>query len=490
MSAVAHLPTPLEQTVATFRRWLHMEDADSLLATLAAIAANRLEGDPVWLLLVGPPGGGKSEILNALSGLTYTRTAGTLTEASLLSGTPKRDTAASARGGLLMEIGEFGIIVAKDFGSILSMNRDSQAQTLAALREVYDGSWTRLVGTDGGRSLHWEGKVGFIGGVTPTIDRHHAVMGAMGERFMLFRLPNVDADTQARRALSHSGQEKRMRKELANSVAGVIDDQGMIAREPDEDEIDQLIALGTLVVRARSAVERDNYTREIELVPGSDAPTRFPIMLKRLLTGMYAIGMNRSDAWRVLAKVGLDSIPALRLSIMAALADYDGQLSTNDLATAVRHPSTTTRRSCEDLVAHGLLELTRQGEGKAHLWELTSFSKERLKTIFGGLPKSVSDKSGTLKIDVTQPIQETFPEMSSFADTAPERPIGDIYKPFARTIEDTSGTLATSTIRNNGSEHPPEDEDPGAWAQPDEPRLPFAALPEEPVIALPKPSES
>lgn len=459
MSAVAHLPTPLEQTVATFRRWLHMDDADSLLATLGAVAANNLEGDPVWLLLVGPPGGGKSEILNALSGLSYTRTAGTLTEASLLSGTPKKDHGQSARGGLLMEIGDFGIIVAKDFGSILSMNRDSQAQTLAALREVYDGSWTRLVGTDGGRSLHWQGKVGFVGGVTPTIDRHHAVMGAMGERFMLFRLPTVDADTQARRALSHAGKEKRMRKELADSVAAILGSQTAVAAELDEDEITQLVALGTLVVRARSAVERDNYTREIELVPGSEAPTRFTIMLKRLLTGMYAIGMNRADAWRVLTKVGLDSIPALRLSIMAALADYDGKLSTNELAGAVRHPSTTTRRACEDLVAHGLLELTRQGEGKAHLWDLTAFSVERLQTVFGGLPKSTSDKSGTLKIDVSEPIQQTFPEMSSSSETAPESPIGDIYEPLPNQIPGIPGTLATSTIRNNDEiELPPPDD--------------------------------
>jgi len=84
---------------------------------------------PSLVLLVGPPGGGKSEILNSLSGLPFTRTAGTLTEASLLSGTPKKDSG-NARGGLLREIGDFGVIVAKDFGSILSMNRDANHRRL------------------------------------------------------------------------------------------------------------------------------------------------------------------------------------------------------------------------------------------------------------------------------------------------------------------------------------------------------------------------
>ena len=163
----------------------------------------------MWLLVVGPPGGGKSEQLQGAAGLPDVHPAATITEAALLSGSPKREHAEGAKGGLLRQIGDFGIILCKDFGSVLSMHRDGRAQVLAALREVYDGSWTRHVGTDGGKTLHWEGKVGLIAGVTPTIDRHHAVMGAMGERFILFRLPEVDADEQARRALEHAGRETR-----------------------------------------------------------------------------------------------------------------------------------------------------------------------------------------------------------------------------------------------------------------------------------------
>lgn len=268
--------TSLEDVVATFARWLHIPDPSPLYAVLGTVAANRLEGDAVWLLLVGPPGGGKSEFLTALSSLPDGHAAATLTEASLLSGTPKREHDKAAKGGLLRTIGDFGIIVAKDFGSVLSMNRDSRAALLAALREVYDGAWTRHVGTDGGRTLSWSGKVGLVGGCTPTIDRHHAVMGAMGERFLLLRLPEVDADQQASEALAHAGREPAMRRELAEVVVGLLGSS--LGREPrprTEDETRRLIALATLIVRARSAVERDGYSREIELVPGSEAPTRF-----------------------------------------------------------------------------------------------------------------------------------------------------------------------------------------------------------------------
>ncbi len=459
MSVLELHTSPLDETVATFRRWLYMDDADSLLATLGAVAANNLEGDPVWLLLVGPPGGGKSEILNSLSGLPFTRTASTITEASLLSGTPKKDTAATSRGGLLREIGEFGIIVAKDFGSILSMNRDGRALTLAALREIYDGSWTRLVGTDGGRALEWEGKVGFVGGVTPTIDRHHAVMGAMGERFMLYRLPDVDANLQARRALSHAGKEKKMRREISDAVCALIAAQRRETPDLEPAEEEHLIALSTLVVRARSAVERDNYTREIELVPGSEAPTRLTVALSLLLGGLHAIGVPKPEAWRVLSKVGLDSIPALRLDIMRTLDAAGAELSTNILAGEVRHPATTTRRSCEDLVAHGLLECHRQGDGQAHLWELTDFAAERLKTVMAGMGETTTDKTGKVQMAVVEPKPEGFPEMSASEGTVPEKS-GDLPNlGLPNQIHDITGTLTNGTIRKtDGYELAPHDE--------------------------------
>ena len=129
-------PTPLAEMLDVFGRWLHVPDPGALLAVVGTVAANRLVGDPVWLLLVGPPGGGKSELLRAVSKLPDVHQCATLTEAALLSGSPAREHAKDAQGGLLRVIGVRGIIVCKDFGSILSMNRDARSSLLAALREV------------------------------------------------------------------------------------------------------------------------------------------------------------------------------------------------------------------------------------------------------------------------------------------------------------------------------------------------------------------
>ena len=373
--------TPLDELRAVFARWLYLPDDRAVLAVLGTVAANLLDGDPVWLLLVGPPGGGKSEILQSAGGLEFVHPVASLTEPALLSGTARKDRDPSAKGGLLRVIGSRGIILCKDFGSVLSMHRDARAQVMAALREIYDGSWTRHLGVDGGRTLAWSGHVGLIAGCTPTIDRHHAVMGAMGERFILFRLPPSDSAEQARRALAHAGSEIQMRSEIAAAVGKLFESEpgsggsdlaGPQPRSKDDDE--RLVSLATLVVRCRSAIERDSYSREIELIPEPEAPTRLVVVLGRLLAGLDSIGANRDETWSVVVKAGLDSIPAIRRDVMNALSKTD-VLNTSQIAEAINYPSQTTRRALEDLTAHGITCKESGGNGKADNWELSEFAR-------------------------------------------------------------------------------------------------------------------
>jgi hypothetical protein len=75
--------------------------------------------------------------------------------------------------------------------TILSTSRDARATVLAALREVYDGRWSRNVGTDGGRTLGWKGRIVVVGAVTTAWDRAHDVTAAMGDRFVLVRMDST-----------------------------------------------------------------------------------------------------------------------------------------------------------------------------------------------------------------------------------------------------------------------------------------------------------
>jgi hypothetical protein len=386
-------PQPLANVLETFRTWLYLPDPAPIYITCAVLAANRVASfDPTWLVLLGPAGSGKTEALNATLGLDRVYLVGTLTEAALLSGTPPKDTAAGASGGLLREIGAHGMIVLKDFGSILSMSHEPRARVLGALREIYDGNWHRDVGVDGGRRLHWEGRVGLLAGATTVLDQHHGVMAQLGERFLLHRIAVGNARKQGRKSLAHHGRERKMRDELADAVAGLF--AGLSLEEPPpltEADTVRLVDLAELVSRARSPVVRDSFRREIELVPDSEAPGRIVGALARTLTGLRLIGVEESEAWRLTTKTGLDSMPAGRLRAFEYLLTRgDKETTTTDVATELGLPNPTTHRTLSDLAAHGVVARESQGQGKPDRWRVEAWAAERY-----GAATTSSEKSGT-----------------------------------------------------------------------------------------------
>ena len=215
-------PRALGEVVATFQRHLHLPDPSPLLLVLATVVANLMdEGDPVWLAVVGGSSRGKTEIVAAVDGFPGVRVIGALTVAALLSGTSRKDRSKDATGGILVELGDRGILVVKDLGAILTLHRDARAQVLQALRDVYDGLYTRDVGADGGTKLRWSGRIGLIAGATSALDSAHAVLAALGERWVTVRLPDAGEKEMAEIALRHT-DTAAMRGELRDAVHGFL----------------------------------------------------------------------------------------------------------------------------------------------------------------------------------------------------------------------------------------------------------------------------
>jgi hypothetical protein len=361
-----------------FRKWLALPTPTPIYATLGTIAANLLPGDPVWLGLLAPPSNAKTELIMSTSGLRNVVQASTLTPAALLSGTPKRQQAGRAKGGLLREIGPFGILIFKDFTSILSMRQDAKIETLGALREIYDGSWTRRFGTDGGKTATWKGKLGLLFGVTGIIDSHYTAISEMGDRYLLCRLPQ--SKRQLELALKHTGaQNSQMRNELKDAVTKLFASPLQIPAplKIGSDEYKEFAKIVALVVRLRGTVERDRVKREIESIPGAEGPGRLALCLERLLAGLSAIGLKRKVAFKVVMAVAMDSVPPLRrrtYEFLCANKDVFGEpvkMETPDIAEALGLPTITVRRVLEDLAAYRLVRRIKNPQAKADAWIAT-----------------------------------------------------------------------------------------------------------------------
>jgi hypothetical protein len=369
-------PYTLTEAEQVYSRWLHDADPVPTRAVLAAYVANMcLDGDPVWLMLVGGSGVGKTERIVPVTAMPNVIPASTITgEAALLSATPKKDRAEKATGGLLRQLGQHGMLVLKDFTSILSMSRDARAQVLAAFREIYDGRWDRPYGTDGGQTLTWEGKCGLLAGCTTAIDSAHSVLDKMGTRFVFIRLPSPELGKISASALSHMGKEQAMRSGLADATAGLLHNLPGQPHEIGEEVTRALVGLACLASQARSPVQRD-YKGEIELVLDAEAPTRMIKQLGQLWRACGMLGLDHRDSWEVVRCTGLDSIPKLRGAIIRHLAASDDAQTTTKVAVTVDHPTRSTRRGLEDLAAHGVVTRIAAGQGRPDSWELSGAAR-------------------------------------------------------------------------------------------------------------------
>lgn len=351
---------------------MYMVDKSPIRVALAALIANYLEGDPVWLLLVGPPSSGKTEILKLFFELNDVFEIGSFTEASLLSGSPNREKAKDSTGGLLREMGSFGIIVDKEFTTVLSMRSEKRQECLGALRQVYDGRWTRLHGVDGGKRTFWKGKVGFLGAVTQSIDKYHEVMSSLGERFIMYRM-KTDLDsslTQGRLISSSIGSNDNRIKNLTNLTRTLIDHvcDNLFEPVPPECLSERLVILGTVVAQARSPIEREGYRREIELVHDAEGSPRLIKQLIKMYQAAVLIGCTGQESWKLVYNVGMSSMPELRRNIIELL-HIRGVVRTPNICEFLHRPKTMVFRALEDLLYLDIIQ--RQGNSdNSYCWSL------------------------------------------------------------------------------------------------------------------------
>lgn len=340
-----------------FRRWLGDEyDLGALNTVLAAAAVEQLDGDPVWLLIISGSGNAKTETVCALAGAGATVTSTITSEGALLSATSAKERTKDATGGLLRKLGARGTLVIKDFTSIISMNRDLRKTVLGALREVYDGMWERNVGTDGARSIRWQGRLIFIGATTTAYDQAHGVIAEMGDRFAVVRMDSTVGRTAAgRQALKNVGHEIQMRSELAAAAGRILAglDPGLATL--GDDDMETLLFAADLVTLARTAVEKDYRGDPIE-AHAPEMPTRFAKQLGQVMRGALALHIDRDTALAIALRVARDSVPPRRAALLKDIAEHPGS-HLSDVVKRIQQPKTTTDRALQELHLIGLFTI-------------------------------------------------------------------------------------------------------------------------------------
>lgn len=386
--------TPIERLVERVREHLHINDPNLLFAVMGGMAANLIDGPPVWMMLVGASGSGKSTMLDMLKGLPGVEAADSIdTEAAFLSGTPKKDVRKGATGGLLNAIGSHGALVMKDFTGVLSLPNEKIKKILDVLRQVYDGSWDRPIGSEGGRTLKWVGRAAMFSGVTDVIDQYHQVAATLGERWLYYRLDGVDGFAQLKRGLENASKPG-WKDELRGHVTAFFEDLDLRFGESrphrglEPKEILRISRIAKVGARCRSGVVWNQFRpQEMVTLTQAEAEGRIGEELGQLYVGMEWIGVEEKARWQVLEKMALDSMPRMRRQVLDQVIQANGHgLLFGDIVKnlVVKEAESASRpaidRAVVELAVHKVLR--KQGNGANTSVAMTDWMAGEYKAAF------------------------------------------------------------------------------------------------------------
>jgi hypothetical protein len=324
-----HGGTRLADLFGAVRNYLDIDVSEEpfITGTLAAAVSKELvDEDPLWLMNVGPPGGGKTEAIRLLDSIASKRV-DELTRAGLLSWAPGKR---AKRVGLLTRIPTDALVTVSDFSTVITASdREGRARMFGMLRVVYDGHVYRGIGgepSSEGDELEWAGHLTLIAAATPIIDASIAFEGALGERWVVLRLGESDAARAIERArfvvdrrevTAHRERAQRIAREL------VLEARRRIPSELGKETVETLVNLAVFVAHARTGVQHEGNgaSRVIIGIPTPEEPTRLVGQLTRFTRCALALGLSPQAACDLTVRVGLDSVPLARMRSLRAVAD-------------------------------------------------------------------------------------------------------------------------------------------------------------------------
>ncbi|MCC7495899.1 MAG: hypothetical protein IT204_26335 [Fimbriimonadaceae bacterium] len=336
----------------------HNPDLEVIRAVVAAFAAHKLNGQPVWLMLVGPPSSMKTTSFEGLKGLSDVHFIDSITPKTFISGQLEDPNKPNPKSpSFLHRAGADFKMVVGDFSTILSMSADKRDSILADLRRLYDGELSKEFGhTDNSGSHSWKGRITLFVAATPEVDNYKAIAQSLGERFITIRVPRPDGEA-ARMAMDQD--KSTINTALQKGYKELLESLPAIEPSVPDPLKDKLVSLAEFTVIARTHVQR-NSKKEIDAIPYPEGSTRLAQQLTQLAKGSALLehrSVVEETDYQLAVRIAFDSMPENRRTILKSL--IAGQP-----VSSCGIPKTTLHYGTEELEVLGLLAKSNLGGGR------------------------------------------------------------------------------------------------------------------------------
>lgn len=367
----------LQELHAELSELLYIEDYGMIDVILASIMANSMRiGDPVWLTLIGPSSGGKSQIIRpfAKAHEDLIHRVDDLTPNTLISGTN------GLAGSLLGKIGPHGILSMDDLTVLFSKNAEARGEILSQFRMLYDGRFAKSTGGSKGEMV-WEGYLGMVAGSTPSIYRYFAEVADMGERFINYRMKPFDKH----QALAFINDHQHSARDLDSKIAEVLKsfitslmaDTNLNTYTTLTEETKQVIShISEHCTLLRTPVHIDDRSGFVDEFPEPEMPFRVMKQLTYLAQGLQAInrGPLSERLLESLEWVGWSLANDKRRAYLKAITVLDYQskkITAKNISSITGLHRDVVKKGMDQFQALGIITLHADDDGE-YEWYLSN----------------------------------------------------------------------------------------------------------------------